>query len=126
MATVDQLRPILNGRFTDALNSLLDPANRTGSMRRVADEVGVAYETVRSWSYGETYPKFVEFIALCDAFPSFEKKVRGGISPSAEDKAQAAEENLEQIVAEVDALNKRIQEKLGGNVTRLNVEGKTT
>lgn len=116
MATVDQLKPILTGRFVDALNRILDPANRVGDMRRLADDIGVSYESVRSWTYGESAPGMVAFIALCDARPGFEDSVRGGISPTPEERETAAQQALEAVAEASREYTAKVEAIIGGNV----------
>ncbi len=74
--TTDQLKPLLASKLQNALNKRLDPANRVGSMMRLADAIGVAPGTVEGWVYGETLPSFAAWGALVHHYgPEFHDEV---------------------------------------------------
>lgn len=66
--TVDQIKPILAKKLDDAINARLNPANRKGSMQRIADEIGVDLGTLKGWVYGENLPSSAGLIALIAYF----------------------------------------------------------
>ncbi len=79
--TVDQLKPLLASKLQAALNKRLDPANRTGSMMRLADAIGASQGAVEGWAYGETLPSFAAWGALCHHYgPEFHDEVMSDIT----------------------------------------------